>query len=865
MLFHVFHCMAFVTDCATVLKRETFTVSRELEYFSESELVAQTGHERALWWPLVMVKELLDNVLDAAEQAGRAPVVEIKVTGREISITDNGAGIPPETVARTLDFSTRTSDKAAYISPTRGQQGNALKTILGIMYVLEDGKAQAEISAQGIKHSILVDTDVLGRRPKITHRQSQIVKTEGTNVRICASREQEYELQELQNLVRDYCLFNPHLSLSLNGIEFAATDPNWQKWLPTDPTSPHWYNPETLENLICSSISADNGHGTSRTVREFVSSFRGLSSTGKQTRVTDAANLRRSSLAALADSGKADKQAIARLLAAMQNQSKPVKPEGMGVLGEAHFRGILESSFGAETFRYCREKGFDADGLPYLVEAAFVVIDEDDHSELQGMHTGLNWSVPLSQPLQHAKFDGWMEGLTALLAAKRIAIYDDPVCLALHLAHPHFTYTDRGKSTVSIGSGFAESIAKAIGRVTKPWADIKRELDREHRQQAARLRQQYLEGKPERVTVKEAAAECMEKAYMLASDNGRLPAKARQLYYAARGPILTATGKTSLDSDYFCNTLLPDYMSEHPETQSWNVVRDARGHLSEPHSGRQIGIGTSEVRDYLIAPPRYEYGAVLYTEKEGFDELFEATGIPLRYDLALASSKGMNTTAARELLEGLSELGRKILVLHDMDKAGFSILGTLQRETRRYQFDRTPEIIDLGLRLEDVRKWKLQAEPVDYNHDPAPNLRLNGATAEEIEFLRRERVELNAFTADQLVEWLEDKLEKHGIRKVVPDENTLRERWLGQHAADLRARLAAEHRRQMEIQVVEMLPEKLRKKALALLQAPPPYKEIEIRIGKMVPKGLRTRVAAILKTSRELPWHGALGRILEEP
>ena len=57
----------------------------------------------------------------------------------------------------------------------------------------------------------------------------------------------------------------------------------------------------------------------------------------------------------------------------------------------------------------------------------------------------------------------------------------------------------------------------------------------------------------------------------------------------------------------------------------------------------------------------------------------------------------------------------------------------------------------------------------------AANLRKNGATAEEIDFLLSERVELNAFASDELVEFIERKLDGLNIRKVVPDEETLRE------------------------------------------------------------------------------------------
>ena len=59
----------------------------------------------------------------------------------------------------------------------------------------------------------------------------------------------------------------------------------------------------------------------------------------------------------------------------------------------------------------------------------------------------------------------------------------------------------------------------------------------------------------ERVTIKESAYAAMERAYHKASSEGRYPAHARQIMYAARGPIQEETGR-QLDDQYFCQTLL---------------------------------------------------------------------------------------------------------------------------------------------------------------------------------------------------------------------------------------------------------------------------------------------------------------------
>src|SRR5215467_13251221 len=113
----------------STLERTTFKTSRELEFCTRKELTIQTG-QPAEAWPLVVLKELVDNALDAAEEAGVPPRINVAVTKGSIVITDNGPGIAAKTVNSLLDFSVRVSSREAYVSPTRGAQGNALKTIL---------------------------------------------------------------------------------------------------------------------------------------------------------------------------------------------------------------------------------------------------------------------------------------------------------------------------------------------------------------------------------------------------------------------------------------------------------------------------------------------------------------------------------------------------------------------------------------------------------------------------------------------------------------------------------------------------------------------------------------------------------------
>jgi hypothetical protein len=345
----------------------------------------------------------------------------------------------------------------------------------------------------------------------------------------------------------------------------------------------------------------------------------------------------------------------------------------------------------------------------------------------------------------------------------------------------------------------SDAIIGAVQGVTKKWS---KQRKKEERVASARMNRRYVMIRTHQVTLKEAALNIMKTAYLKASANGKLPALARQIMYAAR-PHIQRTADREIGKgfdQYFTQTLLPDYMMDHPsETANWNVVFDARGHFHEPHTKIEIPLGTLRVREYLAGVhrhrvkssggglkvdvretryptfgPKHRYGAILFIEKEGFMPLFKAARLAERYDLAIMSTKGMSVTASRNLVDTLcGDHSIPLLTLHDFDKAGFSIVGTLQRNTRRYSFRHKINLIDLGLRMGDIAG--LETEDV-YTQSPIKarlNLRENGATAEEIDFLLTQRVELNAFASDTFLEWIEGKLKEHGVSKVIPNEACL--------------------------------------------------------------------------------------------
>jgi hypothetical protein len=138
----------------------------------------------------------------------------------------------------------------------------------------------------------------------------------------------------------------------------------------------------------------------------------------------------------------------------------------------------------------------------------------------------------------------------------------------------------------------ASDIIDAVRESTKKWTQT---VKAEERSPSSRAYRESRLTRERGTSMKEAAAQIMERAYLQVSGGGRLPANARQIMYAARPHIQKETGR-QLDDNYFTQTLLPDYMEQN--AVNWDVVYDARGHFVEPREN-SFGIGTLEVRAEL--------------------------------------------------------------------------------------------------------------------------------------------------------------------------------------------------------------------------------------------------------------------------
>ncbi len=797
------------------LERQHFSIARNAEYFKLNELQAQTG-QSAKEFLHVVLKELIDNGLDAAEAAGVAPniVIEYQHMGERrirLAIADNGSGIPPAIVERLLDFATRTSDKAAYRAPTRGAQGNALKTVLGIPVALGDETGHLRIEAAGVIHEITIWITPAGE-VKHTHHQTP-AETFGTRIETTIPPYCYGMKWRPARWIFAYSLFNPHARLQIREIpppfeqgqdeeldfldlSFSPTvcfpEEKWRKFLPSDTTPSGWYTPSEFATLVHlkAAVHPDQPIG------DFIREFRGLSRKWRE--VSKSVSVK--TVAQLADTS----QAIPILHQAMQNAAPLPSPEVLGRVGSDHFRQCFDEYVIKPDRYWYRYRFGEAEGMPYLVEAAIA----ETETGTPDFFYGLNFSVPFANPLADTLLVA--EGIRAYGPSSFLrerGVYTGcreerslQTVVALHLVMPLLPALDRGKSRLDIPPALADAVAEVLTAASKTLADEWRRWQKNKAQQSRAKNEEQRQQRAELMTKKAAAESIMQPVYLGVTDQETLNIGSRDYWYVLRPHYQKLNVRaskrrngdqqesTELDYGYFSQTLMPAYRREvHPLPM---IDYKARGVLYDPYTDEEIPIGDRELRDWRF--PKWRFNKILFIEKEGIWQTLKQTGgieFAKRYDMAIASCAGYATEATRRLLAQAQQgEGYQIFVWHDADPYGYNIARTLAQETARMPNHRI-QVFDLGLKLEDAIEAGYQVETFDRQSALAATVipllseyereKFEGTKAhvgpEKVIWKNCQRVEINAIPIKERVAYLERQLAKiEGLLpKVKPPESEL--------------------------------------------------------------------------------------------
>ncbi|TWU08388.1 ATP-binding protein [Stieleria varia] len=788
------------------MKPELHSINRTAEFFSESELEKQIGHTRCDW-VLAIIKELLDNSMDAIEQTNVPPEIVLNIDSTGITVVDNGPGFPPDAVEKLTDFDTRYSSRAFYRAPTRGAQGNAGKTILALSYVLNGKKGQVSILGCGVLSQITVSYDAVkqspavllesreqlsdffdssicelpSRLPVIANSDDVNFRTSGTLIHVAIdgllATLESHEINRYFRFATGYQLLNPHLSLifkigdKTQGLVRTAS--SMAKWRPSKPEPPHWHTPESFSNLVLASHRADCEANRDRSLRSFMKAFHGHRRNDAVNAVLERSGLPHGPVSTLIGKNGVATKPVSRLFKEMKSQVDAPGHSQIGQIGRTNCRKAFEN-FGANdsTFRYRNWTGACERGFPLIVEAAFAELADCTRDGL--VISGVNFSPSVRNDI----CTEMTQALSDQLAPKW-----KPIIAMLHITMIDPPFADRGKSRINVDHQTALAISEVVEFVTRDWFKRQKAIERDEgkllRKQARAER-----SKQQDCTLKDAILIVLHGAVEKAAGKQKGFYTARDLYYQAR-PLVQKYNSEYLDQKYF-DRVIDEYEIEHGILKG--RLRDPRGFLIEPHTGRKVPLGTSDVLDYEI--PWDLYHTLIYVEKKNLVHAFEYAKVPERYDIAVIAAEGYATRAAKLLAQNAHrERGVRVLCLHDADPDGYNIARTLSQSSGAHDFDF--EVIDMGLTIEEALEMGLQTETFARRKQLPSGLDLSQAALDSFAGVATEvvrkgkkhteyrdcvRVELNALSADKdlFTEWIDRKLKQFGVaEKLIPKNETI--------------------------------------------------------------------------------------------
>jgi hypothetical protein len=448
-------------------------------------------------------------------------------------------------------------------------------------------------------------------------------------------------------------------------------------------------------------------------------------------------------------------QAI-QLLEAARDQARSVRPERLGEIG----RGFDDHSY------YAVERGTVELGtveplaeIPFVVEVWATKIEHETAPDdvTAGLMINRTPAVDEVTAWRDKDKDLHLNG-SGLKHYTSNAPKKGYYVIFINLTTPYCPITSDGKAPDL--AVFANQLFSAVG--------------------TAMRKAQRAATKDRKVSQKDVVLENLDNAIDSASGNGEYRFNERQIFYQLRPIVLEETGQELRIGNF--KAIITDYEDKHGEISG--RYREPRGSIYHPHRRETIPLGTLTVETY--ERPIWTFNKLVYIEKEGFSESLKETDWGERHDCALISSKGFTTRAARDLVDKLAEHDEPVTVYcaTDADNFGGMIFQTFQQATKA-RGARKINIVHLGLQpweavaagleVEEVEKGD-QTKPVaDYikaadasgEHGKAPG----GMSWEK--WLQTHRVELNAMTTPEFIDWLDAKMAKHGVGKLVPPQEVI--------------------------------------------------------------------------------------------
>ncbi|HKS40560.1 MAG TPA: ATP-binding protein [Blastocatellia bacterium] len=683
---------------------EAFSFNREFDFVRLDGLRRATGrdpHE----WDTYIIKELIDNALDAdevlwREDSSQYPKIDVHIEYYETIGTtqlhvevSNRVSFPVEKIESIFDTNRYTSRKAFDRGLTRGALGNALKTLLGIPLALfaktGDGykpySIPLSIDCNQVRYSPLYIVDGRMQTVSIAYDKKKISFSEGT--RICVNldhfwQERPRTLIEIKQLAEQYHLCNPHAefrwSLEIFGQEWNETYKSRQEWLNKfkGAAQIEWYSPPAFHDLLGAlyrkQSDKENFQLPVEAICRYFSGFDGPSNDRIATVIRD---FKADVLPANDIEGKVATQ----LYSILCKHSPAFDSFDLGFIGGEHIQSLLSNALpvdGEIIYEAVRDAGNDP-GIPFVIEVAVAWLKEGKRQ----IWTAVNFAPSYEDPFftrrlnTPVKPDEQVLGLRGMLDAYDLQD-DTPLILFLHLVCPNVEHSEFSKSEVN-HLPFRDVLATFLDKILTRFKHIRDEEELQLERTVIDTLDAILnELDPDE---KFTFGQLLEKLRMTISQT---PALAAWLETpGARGRLQA-------------------YIAQYESVFMQRVARPSAGALSIPlHPDRHISILSEQAsRDFLS---QYNINKIIFMQNQELESVAIENRWLSRMDMALLRNMPDREGLRQSLLHCINGSDLPVLILHDADDDGCGLVEQMRSWLKESQLDFN-RILDLGLAKEQT-------------------------------------------------------------------------------------------------------------------------------------------------------------------
>jgi hypothetical protein len=680
---------------------ELFSINREFDFVRLDGLRRVTGrpsHE----WDIYILKELIDNALDAdelvwAKDFSKYPSVNITISYVDLPVNRrqliirvrNRASFPAERIEDIFNTGWYTSQKGYIKGLTRGSLGNALKTLLGIPYALRQ-RVAGDMSPELKPLSILTGgkeylpqyiVNPATQTIELKIESRDVRRVDGTIIRVGIdhySQQLPRQIEQLVDVAEQYHWCNPHAEfqwgIELNGRTYNMSYEGDKVWKNRYQglSSIHWYSPMSFLDFM--NMLYTNHCAGRENIYLPISKI--LDSMRIDERVDKLAlELKISTHFGKKEFSRDEIQSVALdLYRDLCNLLPRLNVERLGEVGEDH---LLSCISGTQKIQgpvvYSCTKAEQDPSNPFVLELCGAKINSDHHQ----IWTAINFSPTYGDPFMRrwlnppSKPNDFVIGLHGFLDAYGVG--DDVSLLVyMHLICPTIEHGEFSKTEINY-LPFKNILESALDNLLNQIVNLEREKELKIEKMIYDALDEILDAlKPDERFV---ADQLLEKL------------KAR-------------LGQEEPLKSWLASSVTPErlrmyiskYQSTKPVVTQW--ARPASEITVPLHPDRHFSIPAKQITADLLKS--HHVNKIIYIHSREIEPVVVENGWLCQFDMAMLRNPTNPSDLEPVIIQCLLNGDYPLLILHDADEEGRVIVNRIQGYLSARNM-KSSRVVDLGL------------------------------------------------------------------------------------------------------------------------------------------------------------------------